>query len=1073
MMKMKNTMTKKILTRLKLIQWHYFDNETINFSSSNLFSGENGSGKSTIIDAIQLVLTTDTRHFNNAANAYSKRDVKSYVRGKTGEEGITAYKRNGNVISYIALEIYEENKNRYFVIGVKIDSVDLESEPKKKWFCEECTLDDLTFIVENKPARDEQFKNNGKKVNYIYQSSAAQERFKHRMGNLQDTFYDLLMKSIAFKPMKDVRSFVSQFVLPEKEIDIGNLRENINALKSMQDMFAEVKRQISALELILADNTKLNETQRQMLIIDMLLKLAELKGIQQNIIASRRNLEILKSDLRTYKSRSENIDSELERKRNEQTQILVAINTNESTKLIQKYESELQRLDGEIRFVKKDFDDFQNQMSKIKNSLKAVPEIQSKLESNMLSVLADENADDTQKNAIVCDVKKIFENCSENLRIKNANSGNQIDILKNENAKLSKQISDLKQYDRLNYDTNTVKLKNAIESEFGKRGISSPVRIFADLLDITDTKWQNAIEGYLNTQRFHIIVEPQYYDIAAQVYDKNKKNIHTAALVNTNALDMSLTVPQNSLAQFITSKNRYALAYANYLLGRVTACENINELKQNNIAVTKDCMLYQGKALRKINPTIYSMPFIGKYARQKQLEMMEKELEGKYTLQRQLSAETEILKRKINSLSECNFDTLSSCISAQRIFKELQAQRTELQKSLKDARNDPTILKLQTQSEKLQKKISELENSRKSAESKIAECEIRMNDTDKNIISLQKDEKISVTELEKLCTGHESEFAEAEEKYNKNEKTKSADTIRANYMNRRTALNNTFNQQIYHLSLLQSKYKDGELGTGKDYIKDYLAEYEKLTKNNLIEYEEKLKVMQENCETEFRETFLDRMRENIKNAKDLFRNLNKTLSDISYGGDRYQFTSSPSVSKKHLYEMITSEFNVGGLSLFSHQLEEKYHDEMQELFSKLTVSNENGDDILREYTDYRNYMDYDIEVISQNGKKQKFSNIHREKSGGETQTPYYVAIAASFSQIYNYGESIRIIILDEAFDKMDEERIKSMMQFFKELNFQVILAAPSSRLEIIGECTDQILMVYKEDYSSIVEEFSL
>ena len=276
MMKMKNTMTKKILTRLKLIQWHYFDNETINFSSSNLFSGENGSGKSTIIDAIQLVLTTDTRHFNNAANAYSKRDVKSYVRGKTGEEGITAYKRNGNVISYIALEIYEENKNRYFVIGVKIDSVDLESEPKKKWFCEECTLDDLSFIVENKPARDEQFKNKGKKVNYIYQSKAAKERFQHRMGNLQDTFYDLLMKSIAFKPMKDVRSFVSQFVLPENEIDIGNLRENINALKSMQDMFEQVKKQVSALELILAENTKLNETQRQMLIIDMLLKLAEL-----------------------------------------------------------------------------------------------------------------------------------------------------------------------------------------------------------------------------------------------------------------------------------------------------------------------------------------------------------------------------------------------------------------------------------------------------------------------------------------------------------------------------------------------------------------------------------------------------------------------------------------------------------------------------------------------------------------------------------------------------------------------------------------------------------------------------
>ena len=217
------------------------------------------------------------------------------------------------------------------------------------------------------------------------------------------------------------------------------------------------------------------------------------------------------------------------------------------------------------------------------------------------------------------------------------------------------------------------------------------------------------------------------------------------------------------------------------------------------------------------------------------------------------------------------------------------------------------------------------------------------------------------------------------------------------------------------------------------------------------------------------------MRENINNANDLFRSLNKTLKPISYGGDRYQFRNTPSVSKQKLYEMIMSKFNIEGFNLFSQQFDEEYHDEMEELFAKLTVSDEQGDDVLREYTDYRNYMDYDIEIISQNGKTQKFSNIYREKSGGETQTPYYVAIAASFSQLYQYGETIRLIILDEAFDKMDEERISGMMHFFKELNFQMILAAPSSRLEIIGENTDRILMVYKDsdNYSSMVEEFSL
>ena len=139
---------KKTLTRLKLINWHYFSSETIELKNINLFSGENGAGKSTILDAIQLVLTTNTRRFNLAANADSSRNLKSYVRGKTGEEG-NEYLRNKAVISYIAIEVYEETKQRYFVIGAKFDSPDAESSVKTKWFCEECRLENLSFLIDN------------------------------------------------------------------------------------------------------------------------------------------------------------------------------------------------------------------------------------------------------------------------------------------------------------------------------------------------------------------------------------------------------------------------------------------------------------------------------------------------------------------------------------------------------------------------------------------------------------------------------------------------------------------------------------------------------------------------------------------------------------------------------------------------------------------------------------------------------------------------------------------------------------------------------------------------------------
>ncbi len=186
------------------------------------------------------------------------------------------------------------------------------------------------------------------------------------------------------------------------------------------------------------------------------------------------------------------------------------------------------------------------------------------------------------------------------------------------------------------------------------------------------------------------------------------------------------------------------------------------------------------------------------------------------------------------------------------------------------------------------------------------------------------------------------------------------------------------------------------------------------------------------------------MRENIEKAISLFKDLNKTLKPIYYGNDSYRFDWEPDKKKKKLYEMIMSDFNLGGFNLFSAQFDEEYHDEMNELFSKLTASDEHGDDVIREYTDYRSYLDYDIDIVSKDGRTQKFSKIYREKSGGETQTPYYVAIAASFVQLYSIGETIRVIMLDEAFDKMDEERIESMLNFFKAQDLQIILAAPTS-----------------------------
>ena len=104
--------------------------------------------------------------------------------------------------------------------------------------------------------------------------------------------------------------------------------------------------------------------------------------------------------------------------------------------------------------------------------------------------------------------------------------------------------------------------------------------------------------------------------------------------------------------------------------------------------------------------------------------------------------------------------------------------------------------------------------------------------------------------------------------------------------------------------------------------------------------------MKDNCETEFRESFLAKMRENIENAESLFKDLNRTLKPIYYGNDSYRFDYSPAKNRERLYDMITSEFNLGGFNLLSEQFDAEYHDEMEELFSKLTESGENGEEVI-------------------------------------------------------------------------------------------------------------------------------
>lgn len=1063
--------TMKKLTRIKLVNWHYFGNETIDVNGSFLLSGENASGKSTILDAIQLILTTNTRRFNPAANEKSKRDLKGYVRCKTGEEGNT-YARKNSVISYVALEFYRESKGNFFVLGAKFDSPDEEADVSKKWFCEEGTLDGFSFIVDNKPATDEQFKNNGKKISYIRSTKEAKDRFKYHLGHLDENFFDMIPKSLAFKPMDNVKKFITQFILPEKQIEVDVLRENIRNLREMQELIKEVRKQIAHLESIIATNDKMVEIKRDILVIDILLKIAEIEDKKTKIEENQRTLDLKCQELKSKKAESDRISAALASEQESLQAIRIDISNNECSKLISKLNQDLQLLEKDRDFIASHVEILHAQLEKAIRALKFVPNVPENINALVLRNLGKANMSQEERDEIFVILNTLYKKANSELNAEKAEKNLRVTALKEELSDLKKKIDNLRK-NKITYPQNTIRLKEAIESEFDSRSISADVRVFADLLEIVKPEWQNAVEGYLNTQRFNIIVEPQYYDVAAEVYDRMKHQIEGVTLVNTQALDLKSETDEMTLASVVSSKNRYARAYANYLMGRVVLCNEVIDLKQYPIAITAGCMLYQGKGLRKIPEDIYRIPYIGKSAIARQLEIAEVDYKTVGEQCHILEERIKEIDTALDYIGECDLGAieryLSSPIELDEIKKKIQKTAAEL----KDAQNDPNIIALQFKERECLDRVNALSQKKDDLKTSIINLDRDISDLNSSTNNLKAQVSALEKEIQKLSDGDNSAIVAAEQKYAEHSKTKEAGTIYDNYGRRKAVLDNQHGKLLRELISLQASYKEGEYGTGEEVIFAYAQEYRTLSNHNLIEYEEKLNKAKEDCELEFRENFLARMRENIESAQDIFKNLNKALKNIYYGNDSYKFHYSAHSRKQGLYEMITSEVNMGGFTLFASEFEERYHSEMEDLFSKLTESDEHGDKILSEYTDYREYMDYDIEIVSKDGKSQFFSKIYGEKSGGETQTPYYVAIAASFAQMYSVGETIRIIMLDEAFDKMDDDRIASMMQFFRSQNFQIILATPPAKIETIGEYVDTILVTYRNGYSSIVEEYNL
>ena len=245
----------------------------------------------------------------------------------------------------------------------------------------------------------------------------------------------------------------------------------------------------------------------------------------------------------------------------------------------------------------------------------------------------------------------------------------------------------------------------------------------------------------------------------------------------------------------------------------------------------------------------------------------------------------------------------------------------------------------------------------------------------------------------------------------------------------------------------------------------------------LPDYEEKIRKAHEESIREFKDDFIYKLRTAIETVKLQIDELNKALEDSHFGRDSYQFKVTPNKDYQQYFDMIMDPLLLragDAENLFM----EKYRVTMNDLFnlisSSTSASGEQREQILRNiqlFTTYTTYIVFDLMVTRGMGEGKQTISLGRSftsQSGGETQTPFYIAILASFAQLCRVNNdadnnTLRLVIFDEAFSKMDSARIKKSTDLLRDFGLQAILSTPSEKLRDLVSYVDLVLVTMHDD----------
>ena len=567
------------LSRICLNNWHYITKRTLSFNDEiNFFTGHSGSGKSTVIDAMQIVLyaNTDGRgFFNKAAADDSDRSLIEYLRGMVniGDNNEFSYLRNQNFSSTIVLELKRSDTGQCQCVGIVFDVETATNEISRRFFWHKGPMWDNGYrggkrtmsIVEI----EDYLQANYNREEYFLTSH--NERFRRilydsYLGGLDSEKFPLLFKrAIPFRMNIKLEDFVKEYICMEQDIHIEDMQESVMQYGRMRKKIEDTCAEIQSLKQI-EDRFQSYADKEQ-----------QLK--KSSYFVQKLEILQLQSEVRTLADRAKLAGEDLKK------QVQARSSVDEQIGELTRQSDELLR-----RIASTGYEELKNQLKSLNELLEQLGKSEARWQQ-ATDALKRWEEEDITSNQTLWDIEE-FENRTIDLetleRLKKSMASMRSDTEK-QHQEASSALRELKKQEKQTRD-ELEKLRSGSKAYpkylenarsyiqrrlLEETGKSVDVHVLADLLDVKRDEWRSAVEGYLGNNKLNLVVAPKYARTALEIYGElDKKEYFNVAVLDTEKASQNQPqVQKGALSEEVTVRESYLRPYMDLLLGRVIKCD--------------------------------------------------------------------------------------------------------------------------------------------------------------------------------------------------------------------------------------------------------------------------------------------------------------------------------------------------------------------------------------------------------------------------------------------------------------------------------------------------------------------